>query len=57
MNRRQMTPFGVRTNPIVVLRELPQDVVQVPLTEDEEFPQAFELDRLNHPLTPTVQVR
>lgn len=47
-----MIPFRVRTNPVVVIRELLQDVVQMPLSEDQELSQAFQLNRLDPPLAP-----
>jgi len=56
MHRRQMIQFGMRPNLVVVLREFPQDVVQVPLPEDQKSPQALQLDRLNHPFAAPVQV-
>jgi len=51
-----MIPFRTGTDPVVVLRKLPQDVVQVPLPEVQELPQALQLDRLNHPFAAPVQV-
>ena len=50
LNRRQMTPFRMGTNPVGVIRDFSQDVNHVPLNEDREHSGVFQLDRQNHSL-------
>ena len=41
---------------VVIVRELNDQIIKVPLAEDDELVQTLQLDRLDEPLTPTVQV-
>lgn len=42
---------------VVVLDKLGHAVIEMPLAEDDEITQAFQLDRLNEPLAAAVQIR
>ena len=49
--------MGVRADGVVIIDPLRNDVVDVLLAEEQEFPQAFQLEGLNHPFAPPVEVR
>ena len=56
-DRRQVLALHVRSGLVVVIHPLTDDVIQVPVTEQNELEQALEFDRLNEPLDSSVQIR
>ncbi len=54
--RRQMPSFRVRPMLVVVFHELIDDVIEMPLAEQDELVEAFMFDRLDEPLNPSVQI-
>lgn len=41
---------------VVVVRELRQQMIQMPLSENDELVEAFQLDRLDEAFATTIQV-
>ncbi len=52
-----MLPFHVTAMMVVIINELADQIIQVPLAKDDELSQTLQFDRLNKPLTAAVQVR
>jgi hypothetical protein len=56
-NRRQITPHHARSGRVVVFDELADQVVEMPLAEDDELVQAFPSYRTDESLAATIHPR
>lgn len=56
LTRRQVFSLRVRTDGVVIIDPLRNDVVEMLLAEEQEFVQAFPLDALNKPFDSPVEI-